>query len=198
MNRLQKNLARLATDLENLGARWALVGALALVARAYVRNTVDVDVVVSVRGDAEAEALVSKLFDLGYQQHQVLERKSKTQLRGVRLLAPQNGGAEGVVDLLFAVCGTEPEIVDSAELMEVLPGVSIPVASRGHLLAMKILAWRDQDLMDARFLLRDAEGSEILDAEEALRLISQRGFAEAGALEARLQYLKESAPRAGD
>jgi hypothetical protein len=49
-----------------------------------------------------------------------------------------------IVDLLFASCGIEPEIAEGAETLEVLPKLLLPVASTGHLIAMKLLS-RDDD-----------------------------------------------------
>ncbi len=49
--------------------------------------------------------------------------------------------------------GVENEIVDSAEQLEVLPGVVVRVARIGHLLALKILAGRLQDRADSATLL---------------------------------------------
>ena len=45
-----------------------------------------------------------------------------------------------VVDLLFASCGIEPELVRDAEPLEVFEGLTLPVARLEHLLAMKVLA----------------------------------------------------------
>lgn len=176
MTRLQGVLIRIATDLEQLRVRWALVGALAMTARSQARNTADVDIAISVKPDAKIEALVQTLFGRGYQQFAVLERITKKQLRGVRLICPGYSSEGGVVDLLTAVCGIEPEITQAAERLEVLPGVTIPVATTWHLLAMKVLAWRPKDQMDVGLLLEVATSADLERAYEALELISRRGF----------------------
>ena len=49
-----------------------------------------------------------------------------------------------VLDLLFASCGFENEIVEGADTIVVLPGLSLPIASVGHLMAMKLLARDDR------------------------------------------------------
>ena len=49
-----------------------------------------------------------------------------------------------VTDLLFASSGVEPEIVEAADDVEVLPGLVLPVATIGHLILMKLLARDDR------------------------------------------------------
>jgi hypothetical protein len=60
--------------------------------------------------------------------------------------------------------------------MEVLPGVFLPVATLSHLLALKVLAGRPKDQVDARSLIRFARQGDLERAREALRLIDRRGF----------------------
>jgi hypothetical protein len=51
-------------------------------------------------------------------------------------MAPADGdSAIMIVDLLFASSGVEAEVVGAAENLEVLPGLWVPVARAGHLLA---------------------------------------------------------------
>ena len=60
--------------------------------------------------------------------------------------------------------------------MEVLAGVYLPVATLSHLLALKVLAGRDKDQIDAHSLIRFALQGDLERAREALRLIDRRGF----------------------
>jgi hypothetical protein len=60
--------------------------------------------------------------------------------------------------------------------LEVLSGVFLPVATLSHLLALKVLAGRDKDRMDAQSLIRFASPGDLERAREALRLIDRRGF----------------------
>src|SRR5262249_57193065 len=50
-----------------------------------------------------------------------------------------------MVDVLFATAGIEPEIVAAAEVLEVLPGILMPVATAGHLVVLKLLARDDEN-----------------------------------------------------
>jgi hypothetical protein len=86
-----------------------------------------------------------------------------------------------VVDLLFASSGIEAEIVRAADVMEVFPEIKLPVASTGHLLALKVLsrddAKRPMDRADILALLQTASKEDLAAARSALTLIEQRGYA---------------------
>lgn len=192
MTRLQQALAELAEDLGQLGARWALVGGLALAAHVEARTTRDLDVAVSVEGDQEAELLVRELRSKGYREHTLVEQEKTGRLATVRFAAPGEGPEGLVVDLLFASCGIEPEVVAEAEILEILPELPLPVARVGHLLAMKLLAGRPRDLEDAQTLLEIAGDSEIARAQEATRLIVERGYERGQDLELQLRTLLAS------
>lgn len=98
----------------------------------------------------------------------------------MRLLAP--GEPEGgiLVDLLFAFSGMEGEVVAAAAELEVLPGLVSPVATTGHLLALKVFAAeeRDKDLVDIPLLLAAAGERDLMEARKALDLIARRGMYE--------------------
>lgn len=71
-------------------------------------------------------------------------------------------------------------VVDDAEAetLEVLPGVRVPVARTGHLIALKLLSRSDrrpQDEADLRRLLAVADTTEHERATSALTLIQHRG-----------------------
>jgi Nucleotidyl transferase AbiEii toxin, Type IV TA system len=180
LNPVEAALRRIAGDLHAAGKRWALIGGLAVSARAEPRTTRDVDLAVSVAGDVEAEALVYVLQGAGYRVLAALEQTTLHRLSTVRLSPRPEGGGGAIVDLLFASSGIEPEIVEAAELLEIVEGLSIPVARVGHLLALKTLARDDrrrpQDWDDIRALLAEATSADIEEARIALELITARGF----------------------
>lgn len=187
MTRLQQALVELSQDLQALGARWALVGGLALAAHVEARTTRDLDVAVSVTEDREAEQLVVALRARGYQEHTLIEQEKTGRLATVRFAAPGEDPEGLVVDLLFASSGIELEIVAQAESLEVLPDLFLPVARVGHLLATKLLAARPRDVEDAQSLLDIADDQEIGRARESIRLIAERGYARDQDLERKLQ-----------
>jgi predicted nucleotidyltransferase len=178
VNPVSAALQRAAEDLSQLGHPWALVGGLAVSARAEPRITRDVDITVAVTTDAEAEALVFELQARGYHVAAVLEQKAVGRLATARLHAPMRSPV--IVDLLFASSGIEREVTQHAEPLEVLSGIVIPVATVGDLLALKVLARDDrrrpQDWDDIRALLAGSKPADIADARTALALIEQRGF----------------------
>lgn len=176
MTRLQEALRRLAADLNELGLDWAVVGGLAVSARAEPRTTRDVDVAVVAGSDRQAEQIASMLGARGYRIEAVLEHKMTGRMATVRFRAPGESLRGVLVDLFFASSGVEPEIVGAADVLELWPGMSVPVATTGHLLALKILAARPKDLEDAQWLFEKADSAELRRARATLTLIKERGF----------------------
>ena len=72
----------------------------------------------------------------------LLEQENTGRIATVRLTRDSERSV--YIDLLFASSGIEPEIVAAAEELAVLQDVTVRVASRVHLIAMKVLA-RDKD-----------------------------------------------------
>ncbi len=180
MTSLEAVLRRVAADLEELGARFAIVGGIAVSVRTEPRFTRDLDLAVAVGSDREAEALVGNLLRRGYRVLAQVEQEAANRLAALRLAPPAGVGTEGVVvDMLFASSGIEADVVEGAELVEAFPGFAALVAGRGHLLALKVLAreaTRPQDDADIRQLLAVSGPAEIQIAREALRRIGSRGF----------------------
>ena len=169
----------MAADLARSGVDFALIGGLAVSVRTEPRFTRDADFAVAVSGDAEAETLIRRLRECGYEVTALVEQEAVGRLATVRLaLAGDAGGP--VMDLLFASSGIEQEVVAEAELIELLPGLRVKVAGVAHLIALKVLSrddvQRPQDLVDLRALLRTATPVDVAQAREALGLITTRGF----------------------
>jgi hypothetical protein len=179
VNRLRATLERAFSDLSALDNRWAVVGGLAVSTYAEPRTTRDLDVVVSVSGDREAEQIVWSLLQLSYSVVAAVEHTERGRLATMRMQPPMRKAA--IVDLLFASSGIEAEIAASAVRLEILPGLTAPVASIGHLIAMKVLARDDrrrpQDWDDLRALTGLASQADVEQARAALELITQRGYA---------------------
>ena len=176
MTRLQEALRRLATDLIELDLDWAVVGGLAVSARAEPRPTRDIDIAVVAESDQQAERIVAALTGRGYSIESVLEHKVTARMATVRFRAPGENLQGVLVDLFFASSGVGPEIVEAAGTLELWPGMAIPVATTGHLVALKVLASRPKDLEDLKWLLETADSTELRRARETLSLIQERGF----------------------
>jgi len=180
LNRPELALRRIVSDLTELGRRFALVGGLAVSVRAEPRLTRDADLVVAVVDDADAEALVHQVQARGWRVLVAVEHGRAERLATVRLVETGADPAGPVIDLLFASSGIEQEIVASADVVDVVSGLAVPVARIAHLIAMKVLARDDrsrpQDRVDLGALLRGADAAALAEARAALSLVAQRGF----------------------
>jgi len=192
VNAVEADLRRILEALAGLDRRYALVGGLAVSARAEPRLTRDADIAVAVVDDADAEGLTHALLGEGYSVLAMVEQEATGRLATVRLQPP--GGGPTVADLLYASSGIEPEIVDGAEQMVVVTGIEAPVASVGHLIAMKLLARDDRrrpaDADDLRSLRGVATDRDWQAAAEAVTLIEARGYARGRDLAAALMTLR--------
>ena len=180
MTRLAQALRDLSGCFGELGVKWALVGGVAVSVRTEPRFTRDVDVAVATADDTAAEDLVFQLGQRGYRIIGTVEQNKTGRLATARLMPP--GEREGglVVDLLFASCGIEPELVDAAELLEVGDKLCVPVSSVAHLLVAEVLARDDedrpQDALDIAALVREMDASDWLEAVRAASLVQARGY----------------------
>jgi predicted nucleotidyltransferase len=195
MSRLEVALRDLVGRLIDLGARFAVVGGLAVSARTEPRFTRDADVCVAVHTDAEAEALIQRLRQEGYDVRALIEQEAVGRIAMVRLVTTERDAQGVVLDLLFASSGIESEIVDTAEVVEIFEGIRVPLATVPSLLAQKVLARDDverpQDRVDIAKLLGVASDGDLVEAERLLVLVESRGFARQRNLIADLRRLRD-------
>jgi hypothetical protein len=133
----------------------------------------------AVDGDPEAERVVFALLERNYQVVASIEHESAGRLATVRLVPSDEDTTTAVLDLLFASSGIEPEIVEAADDLEALPSVHAPVASTGHLIALKLLSVDEQrpyDLGDLHALLAASMDDDLQAARQAVHLITERGY----------------------
>lgn len=179
--RLQAGLSELLVVLDRHGSKAALVGGLAVSARAEPRLTRDVDLAVAVDSDSEAEELVRRLLSEGFSTLAIVEQETTRRLATVRLGLPGTSARGVVGDLLFASSGIERLIVADAEHLMVFEDLVVPVARVGHLIALKLLSRNDQtrpqDLSDLNTLFSVADDEEVERARIAVERIMQTGFA---------------------
>jgi hypothetical protein len=192
----EASLRRRVADLNDLGVDLALVGGLAVSVRAEPRLTRDADFAVSVANDSEAEEVVRDLASVGYVPGTMVEQEATGRLAAIRLTHQDDPGV--VTDLLFASSGIEREIVEAAERIEVLAGLVTPVATTGHLIAMKLLARDDRhrpaDADDLRALGEVADGDAWTAAHAAVQLITERGYDRGRDLSSALEVLRRHGP----
>jgi predicted nucleotidyltransferase len=184
-------LRRAGDDLDRRALPWALVGGLAVSIRAEPRFTRDVDLAVAVADDVTAEALISDLRSQAYGLETTLEQVALGRLATVRLTPPGSHATGIVLDLLFASSGIEQDVCQAAERLEVVPGVLVPVARAGHLVAMKLLSRADhrlQDEIDLRHLAAVLTAEDIDLARRAVARIEAVGANRGRALVADLAH----------
>jgi predicted nucleotidyltransferase len=172
------------------GVPFALVGGFAVTVRTEPRFTRDLDLAVAVVDDAGAEGVLRSFVEAGYSLSAEVDQTAVDRIAIARLHEPDG---DGVTDLLFASSGIEPELVAAAEAIEVLPGLVLPVATVGHLIALKLLArdddTRPQDAGDLRALAAVATAADRIVASEAVQLIEARGFSRGRSLAQALEEL---------
>lgn len=191
MSDLGSLLQQAAEALDQRSADFALVGGLAVSVRTEPRFTRDVDLAVIAASDAQAEALVASLLP-PYRLLATVEHEALGRLAAVRLAAGDASEEGAVLDLLFASSGVEDEVVRAAEPLEVLPGITVPVATTGDLVALKLLARspaRPQDEVDLHALLAAASAADRARARALVALIDERGGARGRDLRSDLDHL---------
>ena len=194
---LRLAVVRVLRDLNDLGIAHAVIGGLAVSARVEPRMTRDVDIVIAATDDRAAEGVVHQLIALGYVVDAVLEQSAPGRLATTRLLPPLLPDSGVVVDLLFASSGIEREVIDSAEPLQILTDAVAPVATVGHLLALKLLSVserRPQDAADLERLSAIASPEDVAQARIAVRQIVDRGFGRGRDLATALQRLIAPGP----
>ena len=163
-------------EAESHGSGCALVGGFAVSVRTEPRFTRDIDLVVAVADDAAAEEIVAALIGLGHEMYASVEQTDTGRLATSRLRLREGQ----LVDLIFASSGIEFEIVEQAEVLEVLPGINVRVASVGHLIALKLLdrddETRPQDVVDLRSLVAAADAADLGTARRSTDAIVTRGY----------------------
>jgi hypothetical protein len=184
-------LQDMAKELGSLGLEFAVVGGLAVSVRGTPRFTADADLAVAVESDAEAETVVRQMLSRGYGLKAQIEHRETGRLAIVRLVSPKSHGPnQFIVDLLFASSSLEPQVVAGAQPAEVLPGILLPVARRGHLIAMKVLSMSDkrpQDRVDVLNLAALASAEDMTLARAALASVEAQGLEQGRRLQQELE-----------
>jgi len=180
LSALLAELRRIAEDLNQLNLRWALVGGLAYSVHAEPRTARDVDVALAVSGNEEMDLIADALIKKGYWDKQILFAASPVRRMGGRIMVPSQRPYAIPLNLLSSSSGIEHEVVEHATALEILPNLTVPVASRGYLLAMKVLSQNHPDRLhdktDLNALILNSDPQDVKTARKALELITSRGF----------------------
>jgi len=138
-------LIALCGELNIRGAKYVVVGGLAIIAAGLPRTTADVDLMVAV--DAENEAKIyAALATLPDNAVRELQPGELSQYNVVRV------GDEILVDLMRSAGGIDYAEAEKHVVMRELGGVRIPFASPPLLWRMKAVTHREKDFGDLVFL----------------------------------------------
>lgn len=196
VDHLRPWLNKIQRELESLDAQFALVGGMAVAVRAEPRFTRDIDLAVAVADDSAAERILGGLIRRGYRPVAELDRKDRPRLAAMRLAPPGSdidileSERTPIIDLIFAACGIEPEVVAAATPFRVFKRSITPVAQIPHLIAMKVLSFsesRPQDLADLKYLIERATAPQLGECRKLVALIMHRGYQGTRSLQAELE-----------
>ena len=140
------DLLTICRGLNAVGARYLVVGGMAVVRLGFVRATEDIDLLIDA-SEENVERVKSGLM--------VLPDGAARQVLAGDLLAyvVVRVADEVVVDLMASACGLDYQAAASDVELVNLQGVTIPFASARLLLAMKQTV-RAKDVLDREFLTR--------------------------------------------
>jgi hypothetical protein len=149
----QEDFVRLCARLNELEARYIVIGGFAIITAGYPRSTMDIDFVIDT--SLENEALVYQALEsLPDQAVKALLPGEVSQYSVVRV------GDEICVDLMASACGIGYEEAIQDSIIRTIDGVPIPFASPRLLWRMKEKTHREKDAADLLFL-RQQYGDEI-------------------------------------
>jgi hypothetical protein len=146
--------------LESVGVRYVIVGGLATVLHGHPRLTADVDLVIDLEPAAASRAMEA-LDRLGLRPRAPVRlldfadperRRSWIETKGLRVFSLYDPNAPMREVDLFVESPMDFEVLwRDAESMD-LGGIQVRVASIPHLLTLKRMAGRPQDLLDIEAL----------------------------------------------
>lgn len=162
-NGLERAYERLAAAFDAFEAPWALGGSLAVSARIEPAYMTHASVILAVKEEDVAHAILDGLEEAGLRTISVTDQMSVKDwdpelgrpadpfnieieqhpnglVAGARLV-DDTGERDLDVDLIFAASGIEAEITAAAEPLEILPGQVFAVARTGHLIALTLLSF---------------------------------------------------------
>ena len=151
----ETTVPRIAAEFAAAGIRYALIGGLAMAMRGVQRATLDVDFILLLEDLSNAH---DRLLKLGY--HRAFHSENVSHY-----LAEDS--ALGRVDLLHAFRGPSLGMLDRAEMLELVSGLSLPVVHVEDLIGLKIQAavndpsrhrrdWSDIHLLVENAALQDS------------------------------------------
>ncbi|MEP6955570.1 MAG: hypothetical protein ABI883_02000 [Chthoniobacterales bacterium] len=142
---LEADLVQVCQRLNELGAKYVVIGGFAIIYGGFGRTTGDIDLLVAT--DLPNEALVYQALEIFPDKAVLqLEPGEVSQYNVVRV------ADEVVIDLMRAACGIDYEEAAQDVVVRLVKGVPIPFASHRLLWRMKVHTRREKDAQDLSFL----------------------------------------------
>lgn len=141
----EADLVELCRRLNDSGARYMIVGGLAVMYAGYARSTMDVDMLMDVSPENEAKVFAA-LDHLPDKAVRELKPGDVNEYTVVRV------GDEITIDLMKSASGIDYAQAEKDVLIRNIQGVSIPFASPRLLWRMKKATYREKDAFDLIFL----------------------------------------------
>jgi hypothetical protein len=141
----QDDFVKLCSRLNELEARYIVVGGFAIITSGYARSTMDIDFIIdtSLANEALVYAALESLPDQAVKELVPGEVSNYTVVRVAD---------EIVVDLMASACGIGYEEAIRDSIIRTIDGVPIPFASPRLLWRMKEKTHREKDAPDLLFL----------------------------------------------
>lgn len=146
----EDDLARLCASLNAQGARYVVVGGLAVNQQGFLRATEDIDLLLEESRENQ-EKVLRALEVLPDKAVREVKNSDLDEYTVVRV------ADEIVVDLMLSACGVTYKEAEGEIETKYLQGVAIPFASAKLLLRTK-QTYRDKDIPDRLFLERKLKG----------------------------------------
>lgn len=148
-----EDLVNLCRELNDREARYIVIGGFAIRGAGYIRETMDVDLLIDTCLENEARVYAA-LESLPDQAVKELVPGEVSEYSVVRVMD------EIVVDLMASACGIHYDEAIKDVIIRTVEGVPIPFASPRLLWRMKEKTHREKDALDLLFL-RQQYGDEI-------------------------------------
>jgi hypothetical protein len=178
MKELEKELKLFTRELKKAKEKgkvkgFALIGALALAARAKPRATQDIDFLVSAEKDFFKDHFPKIITAMGY-SFKFFKGGIDDPLNGLLRIYAKNGTQ--IVDLIPVFWKWQDEMVEATQELRISNGLSVPVALAEDMVILKLKAGGPQDLLDVQELLRAMKLGAGIDKDRLTSFAKRAGI----------------------